>query len=135
MKIISKVLSKNDTGESKGHQAGFYIPRNFVYFFPRLDETVLNPRREIIFKDENLREWVFNYIYYNNSFFKGTRNERRLTHTTGYIKYYKLKNNDVIYLSNESDMYSIRHEKIQSESVENKTKKIILKNKWKVIKA
>jgi hypothetical protein len=134
MKIISKVLSKNDTGESKGHQAGFYIPRNFVSFFPLLDESVLNPRREIIFKDENSGEWVFNYIYYNNSYFEGTRNERRLTHTAKYIKHNNLKNSDTIFLSNEDGNYSIRYEKNKLDSKENKIKKIILKNKWKVIK-
>ena len=134
MKIISKILSKNDTGESKSHQAGLYIPRNFVKFFPILDESLYNPRCEIVFKDEYLQDWVFNYIYYNNSFFEGTRNERRLTHTTGYIKHHNLKNSDVIFLSNNSGIYSIRHDKSHSETDDNKINKVILKNKWKVIK-
>tara|TARA_Y100000591_G_C21408577_1_gene486427 strand:+ start:152 stop:559 length:408 start_codon:yes stop_codon:yes gene_type:complete len=135
MKIISKVLSRNDTGESKGHQAGFYIPRDFVKFFPALDGSLLNPRIKIMFKDENSKVWPFNYIYYNNLHFNGTRNEHRLTHTTGYIKFYKLKSSDTIYLSNENNIYSIRHEKVKSETKNKNINKIILKNKWKVIRA
>ena len=135
---ISKILSRNDTGQSGGHQDGFHIPKTIVNFLPGLDASKKNPRMEIIFRDLSHKEWSFNYIYYNNKKFGGTRNERRLTRTAKYIKSFNLKAGDRINLSMKNNRYFISHDKnpqIQMIKSDNSnSKKIILSNKWKVIK-
>jgi hypothetical protein len=135
---ISKILSRNDTGQSGGHQDGFHIPKTIVKFLPDLDFSIKNPRIKVIFKDSSHKEWIFNYIYYNNKKFGGTRNERRLTRTAKYIKTFNLKAGDSINLSKKNNNYFISHDKnprIQSiKSDNNNSKKIILSHKWKVNK-
>jgi len=93
---ISKVLSKNDTGETGGHQAGILIPKDkrILSFFPKLGNDKKNPRVQLCFTDD----WIFVYIYYNNWFFGGTRNEYRLTRMTKYIRSNVLLENDQIIL-------------------------------------
>lgn len=98
MNHIEKVLSANDTGETGGHQAGFLIPRDsrILDFFPKLDASIKNPRVVIDIVDEAGEEWTFNYIYYNNRKFGGTRNEYRLTGMTDFIRRHGLKAGDSI---------------------------------------
>ncbi len=134
---ISKILSKNDTGESGGHQNGFHIPKTLLNFFPDLGSHNKNPRIEIIFTDSFRHEWAFKYIYYNNKLFGGTRNEYRLTCTARYIKRNNLKSGFTITLSKVDDKYFISHEKTKSKEAiiqGDKITKIVLSNKWKVIK-
>jgi len=134
---IAKILSNNDTGESGGHQDGFHIPKNMIHFFPDLASHNKNPRMEIIFKDSLGQEWIFNYIHYNNKFFGGTRNEYRLTRTAGYIKTNDLKSTNTITLSKGDGEYFISYEKTKSKEKmiqDNKITKIVISNKWKVIK-
>lgn len=85
---IAKVLSANDTGETGGHQAGILVPREerLLSFFPRLDPSQYNPRCHLNFVDDAGTFWEFAFIYYNNKFFDGTRNEYRLTRMTKYIR-------------------------------------------------
>ena len=87
---IAKILSLNDTGETDSHQAGFHIPRTIVDFFPKLNTSEKNPRVIIPIKDHKNNLWSFNFIYYNNKYFGGTRNEFRLTGTNKYFKQNKL---------------------------------------------
>jgi len=131
---ISKILSKNDTGESGGHQAGFHIPNTMIHFFPDLASHKKNPRIELIFKDTFSKEWTFNYIYYNNKKFGGTRNEYRLTCTARYIKKNNLKSGNSISLSKVNGEYFISHEKEHGKEAIPKNNKIIISKKWKVIK-
>lgn len=97
---ITKVLSKNDTGETGAHQAGILIPKQdeILSFFSELSVTEKNPRHMITFTDESGSKWVFSFIYYNNKFFGGTRNEYRLTRMTPFIKSHNLKSGDVLTL-------------------------------------
>ena len=90
---ITKVLSKNDTGETGGHQAGILVPKdpNILAFFPPLDSSTKNPRVRLNFFDPQGSLWKFSFIYYNNYFFGGTRNEYRLTWMTALIRNYNLK--------------------------------------------
>ena len=92
-KSISKVLSSNDTGETGGHQAGMLIPKGgeILEFFPALNGDEKNPRTYLYFIDDVNKRWKFNFIYYNNKFFGGTRNEYRLTGMTAYIRQNNLK--------------------------------------------
>lgn len=136
---ISKILSRNDTGENGTHQAGILIPKNppeILAFFPKLDNLEKNPRIALSFIDTSDRKWEFNYIYYNNKFFGGSRNEYRLTGMTEYIRDYNLKAGDKIILRKEDEfVYYINC--VKANSLGNKgtaaSKVLKLSNKWKVI--
>jgi hypothetical protein len=97
---IKKVLSPNDTGETGGHQAGILIPKDkqILSFFPRLNSTLKNPRTSLDFLDETGKEWTFSFIYYNNKYFGGTRNEYRITGMTAFFREFNLKAGDSIIL-------------------------------------
>ena len=90
---ITKELSRNDTGETGGHQAGMLIPRDpeILLFFPKLDPKEYNPRHRLVFRDPLGSKWTFSFIYYNNRFFGGTRNEYRLTCMTPFIRAHNLR--------------------------------------------
>lgn len=130
---VEKTLSANDTGQTGGHQAGMLIPEigGVLRFFPSLDKTLKNPRTVIDVIDDTGREWTFSFIYYNNRFFGGTRNEFRLTGMTAFIREFNLKAGDKITLSRGSD----RVVRIGFERA-NKQKSILkLGSGWKVIAA
>jgi hypothetical protein len=95
---VEKVLSANDTGETEAHQDGLLIPKNIAAldFFPRLDPSTKNPRSVIDLRDAAGEEWTFNYIYYNNKRFGGTRNEYRLTCMAEFIRRYDLREGDTV---------------------------------------
>jgi hypothetical protein len=97
---IVKVLSANDTGETGAHQAGILVPKEprILSFFPKVDCSIRNPRHHLVFHDSEGQRWEFAFIYYNNVFFGGTRNEYRLTRMTPYIKSVGLKCGDRIIL-------------------------------------
>ena len=101
---FAKILSKNDVGETKSHQAGICIPKTYpelLGFFPALDPEIKNDDEWIVCYDDNHKEWHFRYIYYNNKLHdpKGTRNEFRLTHTTNYLKSVGARSGDKLVLS------------------------------------
>lgn len=98
---ISKVLSNNDIGETGSHQAGICIPKknDILSFFPELDNRIKNPRETMVFTDRSGGRWKFNFIYYNNKFFGGTRNEYRLTGMIPFIRENNLKAGDTVVLS------------------------------------
>jgi len=133
-KSISKVLSSNDTGETGGHQAGMLIPKGgeILEFFPALDSDVKNPRTYLYFIDEANQRWKFNFIYYNNKYFGGTRNEYRLTGMTAYIRQNNLKTGDTIILSRDDNgILSIRCER--QKSIVFDTPKLVITGTWKVV--
>lgn len=77
-----KRLSANDTLASGGHQAGPYIPKNFLFnVFPDLDRPdAENP--DIWFElkiDSHGKANRIRAVWYNNRLRGGTRNEARLT--------------------------------------------------------
>lgn len=109
---ISKILSANDTGETGAHQAGILVPKQaeILSFFPPLPDNEQNPRHHLVFYDEDDQRWEFAFIYYNNKFFGGTRNEYRLTRMTPYINLCGLEAGDEITLAHEpSGRYQIRY--------------------------
>ena len=128
---IQKTLSANDTGATGGHQAGVLVPKggDVLRFFPRLDPTCKNPRAVIDVVDDTGCEWAFSFIYYNNRFFGGTRNEYRLTGMTAFFREFNLKPGDTIVLQREADrLIRIRFERAQKQ-----TTKLRLSASWKVI--
>lgn len=135
---ISKILSPNDSGATATHQAGILIPKDekILGFFPLLDSLSQNPRIRMNFCDENLKIWEFNFIYYNNKFFGGTRNEFRLTGMTSYLRSNNLcAGDEVFFRVNSEQKYFIHYKKhVKPEIRENSGKYVIkMGNKWKVI--
>lgn len=112
---IAKILSANDTGETGGHQAGILVPRvpDVLAFFPKLDARSYNPRCHLMFLDDGGTFWEFAFIYYNNKFFDGTRNEYRLTRMTRYIREAGLVVGDEVILSREGERYRVSHRRKQ----------------------
>jgi hypothetical protein len=133
MKKISKKLSANDTSETGAHQAGMLVPKDdqVLSFFPRLDNRTKNPRCHLSFIDDSGDEWVFAFIYYNNRFFGGTRNEYRLTRMSRYISEAGLKVNDEIVLTSEKDQYFVSYER--NAAIDPESKVLVLGAGWKVI--
>ncbi|HHT9167051.1 MULTISPECIES: EcoRII N-terminal effector-binding domain-containing protein [Legionella] len=132
---IEKILSRNDTGETGGHQAGILIPKNqeILSFFPSFDSNEKNPRFLITFKDHLGEQWSFSFIYYNSKFFGGTRNEYRLTSMTRYMNAYNLKSGDTLTLSRNFDgFYYVNYKKIDIHKKGDEPLK--LSNSWKVVK-
>lgn len=131
---ISKILSANDTGETGGHQAGMLIPKtgHILSFFPQLGKESKNPRVKLRFIDSSGIEWDFVFIYYNNKFYDGTRNEFRLTGMTSFIRQYNLIAGDSVVLSREIDGRRL----INLERTKRKNSSSVLKlgSSWKVVK-
>jgi hypothetical protein len=137
MKIFSieKVLSANDTGETGTHQAGMLVPKEheILSFFPVLSNKEKNPRYLINLTDSEGREWSFNFIYYNNKLYGGTRNEYRLTGMTAYISMNSLKALDrIILFKNPSGKYSISYVRATKDKSE-VSERLKLGTKWRVI--
>ena len=130
---IEKTLSRNDTGETGSHMAGIHIPKGkeILSFFPNLDKRSKNPRVQLLFKDISGNMWPFTFIYYNNHFFGGTRNEYRLTGMTKFISEYNLKAGDRIVFSKYNTNLFINHIK---KSVDDSSDTLRLGNTWKIIK-
>lgn len=103
---ITKTLSANDVGETGGHQAGILVPkeREILSFFPALNHREKNPRVTLAFREpDGITRWDFNFIYYNNRFFGGTRNEYRLTCMTKYFRARNAEVGDLVVMSKDAE--------------------------------
>ena len=102
---ISKKLSANDTGITGGHQSGMVVPKDpqILSFFPPLDKKTKNPRHHLVFFENDGTRWEFAFIYYNNVYFGGTRNEYRLTRMTAFINQHGLEPGDSVILNFDPD--------------------------------
>lgn len=98
----SKTLSKNDTGESGGHQGGILVPKKdlaLLKFFPQVDLEEFNPEAWIICVDPDGEEWKMRYVYYNGKTFnpkRSTRNEYRITYMTKFFNKWSARCNDQV---------------------------------------
>ena len=86
-----KRLSANDVGKTGGHQGGILIPKGeteLLEILPWLDPAVKNPDAWIECVDDSGNNLRFRFVYYNNRLHdaKGTRNEYRITHMTGWFR-------------------------------------------------
>ncbi len=110
---FEKILTANDTGHSKSHQAGIHVPkgqRDLVAFLPHLDAGKLNPSVWLKAVDANGVTWRLRYIYYNNRLHSeaGTRNEFRITHLTAYMRAVGADPGDRMTISGKPDSCEIR---------------------------
>ncbi len=104
--LVTKTLSANDVGETGAHQAGILVPKDMeiLSFFPSLSRKEKNPRVTLVFREKDgITRWDFNFIYYNNKFFGGTRNEYRLTCMTKYLRARNADVGDLVILSKDSE--------------------------------
>lgn len=131
---ITKDLSRNDTGETGGHQAGMLIPRDveILSFFPPLDPKEYNPRHQLVFRDPLGSKWTFSFIYYNNKFFGGTRNEYRLTCMTPFMRAHNLRAGDKLTLSrDEENRFHISYGRKNDSGKDDQLK---LGTSWRIVK-
>lgn len=137
MHIIEKTLSPNDLGLTGAHQAGMLIPKDEVIlsYFPHLDKFAENPRVSLRFLDESGTYWKFNFIYYNNKFRGGTRNEYRLTGMTRFLNSSGLMPGDVVQFSKDEDDYLISYKRKNGADIETDdgVVKITLSDTWRII--
>ena len=116
---FSKLLTKNDAGETGGHQGGICVPRansELIKFFPSLNLETLNPDSWISCVDELGKAWEMRYIYYNGKTFtpqKNTRNEYRITCMSNFFKEWDARSGDSIVFTSTGDpgVYKICVEK------------------------
>lgn len=105
MRRVSKILTLTDVGKNNSHLSAIRIPARVVgsEVLPELSKTILNPKMDLVFYDENGKGWVFQYIYYNDKFFgksvKQSHNEYRLSCVRDYIRAYALEEGDIIWFS------------------------------------
>lgn len=103
---IRKRLSANDVGATGGHQAGILVPKDkhILSFFPGLESSEKNPRMKLaMYERAGRTRWEFNFIYYNNKLFGGTRNEYRLTCMTQYLRAIDAKVDDELVFSRDEN--------------------------------
>ena len=134
---ITKTLSANDVGETGGHQAGILVPkdREILSFFPALNPDEKNPRVTLVFREgDGITRWDFNFIYYNNRLFGGTRNEYRLTCMTKYLRARNACVGDLVVLSRDSDgrlTVELKRTKLPALTHDDV---LVLSGGWKVIR-
>jgi hypothetical protein len=138
MKKISKKLSANDIGATGAHQAGILVPKvdEILSFFPSLNSTIKNPRTKILVRELiSGTKWEFNFIYYNNGLFEGTRNEYRLTCMTKYLRAINAKIEDnLIFSKDENSSVYIDHIRANNNPVIlNEDDVLVLSGGWKII--
>lgn len=135
---IRKKLSANDVGETGGHQAGILVPKDheILSFFPLLNNSEKNPRMALVMRErQNGTRWNFNFIYYNNRYFGGTRNEFRLTCMTQYLRAAGAKvGDDLVFSKDEYASYTV--DLVRCSSASNSISSggvLILSGGWKII--
>ena len=131
---ITKLLSANDIGVTGTHQAGILVPKEaqILSFFPSLNPKVKNPRMVLVLREmKGGTRWEFNFIYYNNKFFGGTRNEYRLTGMTQYLRSVHPKEGDELVFSKDENG-SIYIDCVR-ETIADDQGVLVLRGGWKII--
>jgi hypothetical protein len=135
---IRKKLSANDVGSTGAHQAGILVPKEprVLAFFPVLDKAVKNPRMTLSVREPaGGAHWNFNFIYYNNRFFGGTRNEYRLTCMTNYLRSANVHEGDeLVFSRDENASYNLELVRQSSNvAVRSADGVLVLSGGWKII--
>lgn len=146
IKSIEKILTKNDTAETGGHQAGITIPKKgpFLQFFPELNSSKFNPDLWITCIDPKGTSWKMRFVYYNGKILsppKSTRNEYRVTHMTSFFKEWGAISGDsvVFETTGEPHTYKIRVEPLSDNreltepAPDSDRPKIIKLRGWKAV--
>ncbi|EPJ56194.1 MAG: hypothetical protein OFPI_00850 [Osedax symbiont Rs2] len=138
----AKLLTKNDTGETGGHQGGICVPRSnhaLLSFFPELESKKFNPDTWLYCTDPDGQEWKMRYVYYNGKIFspqQSTRNEYRITYMTGFFRKWEATAGDsvVFKATGQENQYQIFIEKdakdLSTEDLAPNPKVVVLKG-WR----
>lgn len=134
-----KILTKNDVGETGGHQAGIAVPKQnleLIAFFPPLAIETFNPDRWITCEDPDGEFWEMRFVYYNGKTFnprKSTRNEYRITHITKFFSKWNARSGDsVIFTSTRLEgNYKISIKKAPAEDA-GIPRRVVLRG-WKAV--
>ena len=135
--MVSKILSANDIGDTGAHQAGILVPKDegILSFFPPLNPREKNPRVSLVFREnDGITRWTFNFIYYNNRFFGGTRNEYRLTCMTKYLRDRNAHVGDVVLMSKDPEGRLSVEIKRKNFPAMTEDDILVLSGGWKVIR-
>lgn len=134
---VLKKLSPNDVGITGGHQAGILVPKQekILSFFPILDSTMRNPRTTLVMRERaDGARWEFNFIYYNNAKFGGTRNEYRLTCMTAYLRAISAHPGDELrFTRDENASYNIELIRAGGDASSLQGETLVLSGGWKII--
>lgn len=134
---ISKKLSDNDVGATGGHQAGILVPKDdhILSLFPPLATRQKNPRAKVVVREKaDGTRWEFAFIYYNNRFFGGTRNEYRLTRMTRYLRSVNARAGDeLVFTKDSSGSISVELLRAGRTPVDTGEGVVVLGNGWKYI--
>jgi hypothetical protein len=99
-RFVQKTLTANDVGATGSHQSGVAIPRTkeMLDFFPTLDPSQLNPRKDIrALEDGTDRFRTLRLIYYNGRLHGvSTRDEYRLTGLSSFFREHKAQEGDIL---------------------------------------
>ena len=135
---IRKTLSANDLGLTGSHQAGVLVPRveSILGFFPPLDSSTLNPRIDLLVRDDMDSAWRFVLIHYNNRLVaNGTRNEYRLTHMTGFLRNNSAQPGDVLSFERVGGHFRARVEHSRNATPERLSDDVLrLSGSWRVVR-
>lgn len=108
----AKILTANDTGETRSHQVGICVPKGddkLLSFFPPLDITIHNPDAWISCIDDSRKIWKMRYVYYNGKLLgKSTRNEYRIAHITNFLKTWRAQSGDQLLFTETSQKWHYR---------------------------
>jgi len=97
--IAQRTLTANDLGLTGSHQSGFLIPKSLVRggLFPSMSKTERNPRVRLkLVQRPFATQYFASYIYYNNKYSGGTRDEYRLTGILKLLRTEGFQTGDVI---------------------------------------
>ena len=108
---VPKWISRNDLGDTGGHQSGILVPKSAVHLFPRLEEQTRNPKLTLTIEDQDGRRSTAVYTHYNNKVVgQGTRDEYRLTRMRDWFSDNKPKVGDkVVFLHHTKDVQPVYH--------------------------
>ncbi len=134
---VRKRLSANDVGDTGAHQAGILVPKEgkILSFFCRLDPREVNPRAAIVVRERgDSTRWEFNFIYYNNRFRGGTRNEYRLTCMTTYLRAVNARAGDELaFTKDENGSIVLECVRAGSASSDDDGDVLVLSGGWKIV--
>lgn len=99
MKIV-KVLTWNDCGQGRSHQAGVHLPKSVGRkLFESVDSDQKNPKVDLSLSPFGIGLDIPAVItYYNSRKFGGTRDEYRITRITGFISESRLRPGDSLII-------------------------------------
>jgi hypothetical protein len=136
---VEKTLSANDVGLTGTHQAGILVPKKpaILELFPVLATARKNPRAHVTVLDPAGHLWQFEFIYYNNAFFGGTRDEYRLTGMTEFLRRHKAAPGDrlVFEKTTGGSLTVCIEERETSVKRTSQGARLVLRGFWKVIAA